>query len=57
MYLVITIVILIVWGIYKLIDKLTPPAPPIEDMEEHLRIIQSLPNAKARRKYLKNRKK
>ena len=57
MYLVITILILLVWGIYTLIDKLTPSAPPIEDMEEHLRIIQSLPNQKTRQRYLKNRKK
>lgn len=57
MYLVITILILIVWGIYGLYQKLTPPAPPIEDMEEHLKIIQSLPNQKARRKYLKSLRK
>lgn len=48
MYLVIIILILLVWGIYALINKLTPPAPPIKDMDEHLRIIQSLPNQKAR---------
>lgn len=57
MYLVITILILLVWGIYALINKLTPSAPPIEDMEEHLKIIQSFPNQKARQRYLKNRNK
>jgi len=57
MYLVITILILLVWGIYALIQKITPSAPPIDDMEEHLKTIQSLPNKKARQRYLKNRKK
>lgn len=54
MYLAITIIILLIWAVYAIIKKITPPAPPIENMEEHLKIIQSLPNQKARQQYLKN---
>lgn len=54
MYLAITIIILLIWAVYAIIQKITPPAPPIENMEEHLKIIQSLPNQKARQQYLKN---
>ncbi len=46
MYLAITIIILLIWAVYAIIKKITPPAPPIENMEEHLKIIQSLPNQK-----------
>lgn len=54
MYLAITIIILLIWAVYAIIKKITPPAPPIENMEEHLKIIQSLPNQKARQQYLNN---
>ena len=54
MYLAITIIILLIWAVYAIIKKITPPAPPIENMEEHLKIIQSLPNQKARQQYFKN---
>lgn len=54
MCLAITIIILLIWAVYAIIKKITPPAPPIENMEEHLKIIQSLPNQKARQQYLKN---
>lgn len=57
MYLAITVVLLLAFGIYALIQSLTPSAPPIEDMEEHLKTIQSLPNQKTRQKYLKNLRK
>lgn len=58
MYLVVVILILLVWagyGIVKAIDD-AKPAVPIEDWEEHLKYLQSLPNEKARRRYLRNRK-
>ena len=54
MYLAITIIILLIWAVYAIIKKITPPAPPIENMEKHLKIIQSLPNQKTRQQYLKN---
>lgn len=54
MYLIITILMLIAFAGYYIIRALQPKNPPIEDMEEHLKFIQSLPNQKARQKYLKN---
>lgn len=57
MALVAVVVILIVWAGIGIKEAFTPPNPPIEDMEEHLKIIQSLPNQKARQKYLKNLRK
>ena len=54
MYLAITVILLLAFVIYSLFQRLTPSSPPIEDMEEHLKIIQSLPNQKARQKYLKS---
>jgi len=55
-YLAIAIVILLVWAGIAIKEKLTPPAPPIENLEEHTKCLSSLPNPKARQKYLKNRK-
>lgn len=52
MYLLVVILILIVWAIYGAIKTMQPANPPIEDMEQHLKKIQSLPNQKARQKYL-----
>ena len=54
MELLITILLLLVLVGYYIFRALQPNNPPIEDMEEHLKYIQSLPNQKARRKYLKN---
>lgn len=56
MYLAIVIVILVIWAGIALKDKLTPSAPPIEDLDAHTKHLSSLPNQKARQKYLKNRK-
>lgn len=56
MHLAIVIVILLVWAGIALKEKLTPSTPPIEDLDEHTKYISSLPNQKARQKYLKNRK-
>lgn len=56
MHLAIVIVILLVWAGIALKEKLTASAPPIEDLDEHTKHISSLPNQKARQKYLKNRK-
>lgn len=57
MALLIVILILIVWFIIWLKDKLTPSNPLIDDMQEHIKTIQRLPNQKARQKYLKNMRK
>lgn len=54
MTLIAVVLILIVWAILDIKEKLTPQNPPIEDIGEHLKTIQSLPNQKARQKYLKN---
>lgn len=56
MYLAIVIVILIIWAVIALKEKFIPPAPPIENLDEHLKHLSSLPDQKARQKYLKNRK-
>ena len=56
MYLAIVIVILLIWAGIAIKEKLTPPAPPIDDLDEHVRHLSSLYNQKERQKYLKNRK-
>lgn len=56
MYLVIVVLVLLAFGIYRIAQLLKPPAPPIENLDEHLRYIASLPDQKARQKYLKSRK-
>lgn len=53
MALVTIVIILLIWGIYALTKKLTPPSPPIDDMDKHLKTIMSLPDQKARQRYLK----
>ena len=56
MYLAIEIIILIIWAVIALKEKLTPSSPPIDDLDEHLKHLSSMPDQKARQKYLKNRK-
>lgn len=56
MYLLVVVLILLAWAGYGIINKTQPNNPPIEDMEKHLKYIQSLPNQKARKKYLKKLK-
>ena len=53
MHLLVVVLILIVWALYGLVKAAQPSNPPIEDMEQHLKDIQNLPDAKARQKYLK----
>lgn len=55
-HLLVTILILLVWAVYSIVKAAQPTNPPIEDMEQHLKYIQSLPNQKARKKYLKKLK-
>ena len=56
MYLAIVIIILIIWAVIALKEKLTPSSPLIDDLDEHLKHLSSMPDQKARQKYLKNRK-
>ena len=56
MHLLVTILILLVWAVYSIVKAAQPTTPPIEDMDKHLKYIQSLPNQKARKKYLKKLK-
>lgn len=56
MYLVIVVVILIIWGVYGIIENSKPTPPPVTDWDEHLKYLMQLPDEEARRKYLKNRK-
>lgn len=56
MYLAIVIIILIIWAVIALKEKLTPSSPPIDDLDEHLKHLSSMPDQKARQKYLRNRK-
>lgn len=56
MYLVIVVLILLVWAVVGIKEALTLPAPPIENLDEHIKHLQSLPDQKARQKYLKSRK-
>ena len=46
MYLAIVAILLIVWGIIALKEKIAPSAPPIDDLDEHLKHLSSLSNQK-----------
>ena len=52
MYLLVAVLILLVWALYGITKSMQLANPPIEDIEKHLKYIQSLPNQKARKKYL-----
>ena len=56
MYFAIVIVILLIWAGIAIKERLTPPAPPIENLDEYLKDLTSLFDQKTRQKYLKNRK-
>lgn len=55
MYFAIVIVILLIWAGIAIKERLTPPAPPIENLDEHLKDLTSLLDQKTRQKYLKSR--
>lgn len=57
MYLVAVVVILLVWGIYALIKSFTPPAPPIDDLDKHIRTLSQMNSQKERQRYLRQRNK
>ena len=54
MSLLLLILMLLVFAGYAIVKAIQPKNPSIENMEEHLKIIQSLPNQKARQKYLRD---
>ncbi len=55
MALAAVIVILIVWAIIGIYEHFKyPKLPPIDDMQEHLKTIQQLPDKRARQKYLRD---
>lgn len=53
--LVIVILILIAWAVIKIVEDVrNPKLPPIDNIDEHLKKIQSIPNKKARQRYLRD---
>ena len=56
MYFAIVIVILLIWAGIAIKERLTPPAPPIENLDEHLKDLTSLLDQKTRQKYLKKQR-
>lgn len=56
MYLVLIVVVLLIFSVVSIKKSLTPKQPPIEDINEHIKYLSSLPDQKARQQYLKNRK-
>lgn len=56
MYLVLIVVVLLICAVVSIKKSLTPKQPPIEDINEHIKYLSSLPNQKARQEYLKHRK-
>lgn len=57
MALLAVVLILLFWAILGIKEKMTPSNPPVDDIGKHLKTIQSLPNQKARQRYLKNLRK
>ncbi len=56
MYLVVVILILLVWAGYGIKEALTPPAPPIKDLDSHVKTVTQMGSQKERQKYLRSRK-
>lgn len=56
MDLVVVFLILVIWAGYGIVKACKPTPPPVKDWDEHLKYLMSLPDQKARRKYLRNRK-
>lgn len=55
MDLLVVILILIVWAIYSIVQKLTPPDPPFTDEEFKVFLdqVSVIPGQKAKRKFIK----
>ncbi|SCX78227.1 hypothetical protein [Ruminococcus sp. YE282] len=54
MALLAVVLILIAWAVIAIRDATKPTLPPIDNIQEHCKTIQQLPDKKARQKYLKN---
>jgi hypothetical protein len=54
MALLAVVLILIAWAVIAIREALKPTLPPIDNIQEHCKTIQQLPDKKARQKYLKN---
>lgn len=57
MALLATILILIVWGIAGLVEKLTPEEPPIEDLNAFMEELIKTTDIKAMKRWIKSRRK
>ncbi len=53
MWLIVVILILILWGVLDLKDKLKPSDPPIKDMDAHLKMVMQA-DPKDRKRVIKN---
>lgn len=53
-HLAIAVILLIVWAAIVIKEKLTPPAPTIDDLDSHVKTITAMNTVKDRQKYLKN---
>ena len=56
MYLLVVILILLIWAVYGIKEALTPPAPPIKDLDGHTKTIAQMGSKEERQKYLKSLK-
>ena len=54
MALLAVVLILIAWAVIAIKEATKPTLPPIDNIQEHCKTIQQLPDKKARQKYLKN---
>ena len=54
MALLAVVLILIAWAVIAIRDATKPTLPPIDNIQEHCKTIQQLPDKRARQKYLKD---
>lgn len=56
MYLAAVILILLVWAVCGIKEALTPPAPPMKDLDSHVKTVTQIGSQKERQKYLNSRR-
>lgn len=54
MALLAVVLILIAWAVIGVREAVQPKNPPIDNIQEHCKTIQQLPDKRTRKKYLKN---
>lgn len=54
MALLAVVLILIAWAVIAIREVTKPTLPPIDNIQEHCKTIQQLPDKKTRQKYLKD---